>query len=31
METSTEIEAAITALRGAYAAFNRGNNDAAVE
>lgn len=31
MEGSREIEAAITALRGAYAAFNRGDIDAAVE
>lgn len=30
MQTSTEIEAAITALRGAYAAFNRGDIDAAL-
>jgi uncharacterized protein len=31
MEGSREIKAAITALRGAYAAFNRGDIDAAVE
>ena len=31
METSPEIQAAITALRGAYAAFNRGDIDAALE
>lgn len=31
MEGSREIEAAIAALRGAYAAFNRGDIDAAVE
>lgn len=31
MEGSREIEAAITALRGAYAAFNRGDIDAAVQ
>jgi hypothetical protein len=31
MEGSLEIEAAITALRGAYAAFNRGDIDAAVQ
>jgi uncharacterized protein len=31
MDVSTEIQAAITALRGAYAAFNRGDVDGAVE
>jgi len=30
MEVSAEVQAAITALRGAYAAFNRGDVDAAV-
>ena len=31
METTAELTQAITALRGAYAAFNRGDIDAAVE
>lgn len=31
MESSPETQAVVTALRGAYAAFNRGDIDAAVE